>query len=261
MAVTLKVPKLAVSMQTGVLQEWLVPDGATVAEGQPIYTIEAEKVSQDIEAPVGGRLVQLAKPGDTMKVGTKLGEILEQEDTAISAAAPSSAVPLVSLFGPVARIGYVVKDISVAVEHWALTLGAGPFFLFKDIRFSTPNYHGQLISPRVTLAFAASGDLTIQLIQQHDDIDSTFRDSGVGLHHLGVFAKQLDPVVNTFREAGGEVAFSGAYPLGGRFALLDAKSSLGYLIEVVEEHPALLGVMSRIRNAHRQWDRRTIVAG
>jgi pyruvate/2-oxoglutarate dehydrogenase complex dihydrolipoamide acyltransferase (E2) component len=75
MTMTLKIPKAAVSMQEGTLSAWLVADGAVVAEGQPIYTLEIEKSAMDIEAPAAGRLRQIEAAGVTLPVGAVIGEI------------------------------------------------------------------------------------------------------------------------------------------------------------------------------------------
>ena len=75
MSTQLKVPKLAVSMQEGTIQAWIVDDGTQVAEGQPIYTLEAEKTTTDIEAPASGVLRQSAEAGVTYKVGHVIGVI------------------------------------------------------------------------------------------------------------------------------------------------------------------------------------------
>ncbi|NBU24048.1 MAG: hypothetical protein EBS39_00185 [Gammaproteobacteria bacterium] len=45
-------PKAAVSMREGTLVAWLVADGATVSEGEPIYTLELEKSTMDVESPM-----------------------------------------------------------------------------------------------------------------------------------------------------------------------------------------------------------------
>jgi pyruvate/2-oxoglutarate dehydrogenase complex dihydrolipoamide acyltransferase (E2) component len=71
----LKVPKLAVSMQTGVLTSWLVQDGRQVDQGQPIYTLEIEKSVMDVQAPVSGVLKHIGVENETYKVGEILGEI------------------------------------------------------------------------------------------------------------------------------------------------------------------------------------------
>jgi pyruvate/2-oxoglutarate dehydrogenase complex dihydrolipoamide acyltransferase (E2) component len=76
MTTTLRVPKLAVSMQEGTLLEWLAADGATVTEGQPLYTLEIEKSAMDVEAPAAGVLRHVGVQGTTYKVGDVIGEIL-----------------------------------------------------------------------------------------------------------------------------------------------------------------------------------------
>ena len=81
MALILKIPKAAVSMQEGTIAEWLVPDGARVSEGQPIYVLEIEKSTMDVECPAAGVLRQIAAAGTPYKVGEVIGEIVTDGDT------------------------------------------------------------------------------------------------------------------------------------------------------------------------------------
>ena len=76
MTTQLTIPRLEMAMTEGVLAEWLVPDGAQVKEGDPIYSIETGKAVQEIQAPATGRLVQRAQAGATYLVGTDIGEIV-----------------------------------------------------------------------------------------------------------------------------------------------------------------------------------------
>ncbi|MGB5335102.1 MAG: biotin/lipoyl-containing protein, partial [Woeseiaceae bacterium] len=64
MQVTLKMPKGAVSMQAGTIVEWLVSDGDTVQKGQPIYSIESEKATIEIESPFDGVITPIANTGE-----------------------------------------------------------------------------------------------------------------------------------------------------------------------------------------------------
>jgi pyruvate/2-oxoglutarate dehydrogenase complex dihydrolipoamide acyltransferase (E2) component len=75
MATDVSIPKLGMSMTEGKLIEWLVADGATVAEGTPIYTIETDKSSQEIEAPVAGTLRIIGKVDETYDVGVVVARI------------------------------------------------------------------------------------------------------------------------------------------------------------------------------------------
>ncbi len=76
MPTTLTIPRLAMSMTEGTLAQWLVENGSEVKEGDPIYVLETEKASEDVEAPASGRLMHKAEPGALYPVGTEIGEIV-----------------------------------------------------------------------------------------------------------------------------------------------------------------------------------------
>ena len=75
MSTVLRIPKAAVSTQEAVLVEWLVDDGAQVTEGQPIYNLDIEKATMEVEAPASGTLKQIGQAGETYPVGDTIGEI------------------------------------------------------------------------------------------------------------------------------------------------------------------------------------------
>jgi pyruvate/2-oxoglutarate dehydrogenase complex dihydrolipoamide acyltransferase (E2) component len=64
-------------MTQATLTEWLADDGAVVAEGQPLYILETDKVETEIEAPTGGVLRRLVAAGESYQVGELLAEILQ----------------------------------------------------------------------------------------------------------------------------------------------------------------------------------------
>ena len=76
MAYDIVLPKIGFSMNEGTLAEWLVADGGQVTEGEPLYLIEMDKSTQEVEAPCSGTLKILAETGETYEVGTTLGQIL-----------------------------------------------------------------------------------------------------------------------------------------------------------------------------------------
>jgi len=75
MAVEVLLPKLGFSMNEGTLTEWLADDGAQVAEGQPLYSLESDKSVTEVESPATGRLRILKPIDETYEVGTVLGVI------------------------------------------------------------------------------------------------------------------------------------------------------------------------------------------
>ncbi|WP_379545316.1 lipoyl domain-containing protein [Qipengyuania sp. DSG2-2] len=75
MASEIRIPKLGMSAQTVVLNEWMFGDGETVAKGDVIYTVETDKTTVDIEAQAGGVIHPTGEEGATYKVGDIVGTI------------------------------------------------------------------------------------------------------------------------------------------------------------------------------------------
>ncbi|GLS99400.1 hypothetical protein GCM10007897_07790 [Sphingobium jiangsuense] len=75
MAVEVLLPKIGFSMNEGVLAEWLVADGGQAVEGQPLYALESEKSTQEVESPATGTLRIVAQVGETYEVGALLATI------------------------------------------------------------------------------------------------------------------------------------------------------------------------------------------
>ena len=75
MAIQVTVPKIGFSMNEGILSEWLVEDGAQVTEGQPLYALESDKSTNEVESPATGTLKIIGEIGETYEVGVVIAEI------------------------------------------------------------------------------------------------------------------------------------------------------------------------------------------
>jgi pyruvate/2-oxoglutarate dehydrogenase complex dihydrolipoamide acyltransferase (E2) component len=75
MATEVLLPKIGFSMNEGEIAEWLAADGDSVTAGQPLFLLEADKSSNEVEAPASGTLRILKPAGETYTVGTVLGTI------------------------------------------------------------------------------------------------------------------------------------------------------------------------------------------
>ena len=69
------IPQLGVSMTEGTIAEWLVADGAVVAEGQVLYLLETDKTETEIPSPAAGTIQLLAQAGVTYLVGTVVARL------------------------------------------------------------------------------------------------------------------------------------------------------------------------------------------
>lgn len=69
-------PKFGMTMEEGLIVEWLVAEGDNIAEGDGIVVIETEKVSTEVEAPAAGVVVELScEVDDEVPVGQVIGYI------------------------------------------------------------------------------------------------------------------------------------------------------------------------------------------
>jgi pyruvate/2-oxoglutarate dehydrogenase complex dihydrolipoamide acyltransferase (E2) component len=76
MATDVVIAKMGPEMESALLTEWLVADGAEVAEGTPVATIETDKITTDVEAPASGRIQIFAAVETECAVGERLAVIL-----------------------------------------------------------------------------------------------------------------------------------------------------------------------------------------
>ncbi|MFF3573307.1 biotin/lipoyl-containing protein [Nocardia jiangxiensis] len=71
----IKIPQLGVTMTEGEITEWLVENGASVTEGEPIYNLATDKTEAEIEAPSAGTIEIFGEIDTTYQVGTVVGII------------------------------------------------------------------------------------------------------------------------------------------------------------------------------------------
>ncbi|MDB5389699.1 MAG: 2-oxo acid dehydrogenase subunit [Planctomycetaceae bacterium] len=79
MPIPVVVPRLGWTMEQGVFVEWLKRDGELIQIGEPVFVLEGEKATQDIESTDAGTLkipANSPKPGDTVSVGATVGYLL-----------------------------------------------------------------------------------------------------------------------------------------------------------------------------------------
>ena len=77
-------PKLAMAMNEGKINEWLVNNFDFIESGDPIVTVETEKVSYDCESPETGFFVKVANELDTVSCDSIIGYFCETEEEAKS---------------------------------------------------------------------------------------------------------------------------------------------------------------------------------
>ena len=161
------------------------------------------------------------------------------------------------IFGAIRQNGYVVRDLEAAMQHWTEKLGVGPFFVLDRMSDPSFRYRGEPTAAVVSLALANSGPLQIELIQQHDDEPSVYReflDAGrEGLHHVGVYSERMDDDLDRLAAAGYEVVHSGAPGEGCRFVYYATEAHPGTFVELIETSGPTGALFDAVARAAQGW--------
>jgi hypothetical protein len=170
--------------------------------------------------------------------------------------------PLVNALGGFSQIGMVVADADKAMAYMADKLGIGPFYALREISPENYYYRGKpMSSPVITLCFAQAGPVQIELIQQHDDTPSAYREflaaGREGCQHLSIwFAEHA-----AYERARGYIDGSGftmvheSKSSWAPFAYFATDMPGGLMLEIAEARtPATRHIFEGVAKAAQAWD-------
>jgi pyruvate dehydrogenase E2 component (dihydrolipoamide acetyltransferase) len=84
MATEVKLPRLGQGMEAGTIVKWLKSEGEQVAKGEPLYELDTDKVTQEVEAEASGVLLKIAVAEGEVPVGRTIAVIGEEgEEVAV----------------------------------------------------------------------------------------------------------------------------------------------------------------------------------
>ena len=85
MATEIKLPRLGQGMESGTIVKWLKSEGEPVEKGEPLYELDTDKVTQEVEADASGVLLKIAVAEGEVEVGKTIAVIGEQgEEVSVS---------------------------------------------------------------------------------------------------------------------------------------------------------------------------------
>ncbi|MBV8064573.1 MAG: 2-oxo acid dehydrogenase subunit E2 [Actinobacteria bacterium] len=92
MATEVKLPRLGQGMESGTIVRWLKSEGEAVQKGEPLYELDTDKVTQEVEAEANGVLLKIAVPEGEVEVGRTIAFIGKEGET-VAAQAPAAPAP------------------------------------------------------------------------------------------------------------------------------------------------------------------------
>src|SRR5438270_10457061 len=93
MAAQVKLPRLGQGMESGMIVKWLKAEGDQVEKGEPLYELDTDKVTQEVEAEASGVLLKIAVAEGEADVGTTIAVIGERGED-VSELAGTTAQPV-----------------------------------------------------------------------------------------------------------------------------------------------------------------------
>jgi pyruvate dehydrogenase E2 component (dihydrolipoamide acetyltransferase) len=81
MATEIKLPRLGQGMESGTVVRWLKQEGERVEKGEPLYEVDTEKVTQEVEADASGVLLRISVQEGEVPVGQTVAVIGEEGES------------------------------------------------------------------------------------------------------------------------------------------------------------------------------------
>lgn len=155
------------------------------------------------------------------------------------------------------QLSWVVHDLEEAARRWHKATGIGPFLIGRHLQITDPLYRGVPGKIDFSIAIAQSGELQIELVQQHDDKPSCYRDmvpaGQEAMHHVAIMPADYDAGVQHYLDQGFAIASSGMFGQV-RFCYVDCRPQLGHMVEIVEDCDQIRAFFANVKKAAAQWD-------
>lgn len=157
------------------------------------------------------------------------------------------------------HFAYVVDDIEATVERLARDLGAGPFFLIKDVRLENLQSRGEPAEFAHDSAFGASGGTAVELIQPArlapERVEKGFGGQRPRLQHIAYLVPP-DSVDTVRRELGdsGMPEYLSSQLGELNSSMHDASALLGHDLEIHADCAPLRDFFGMVLGAAEGWD-------
>ena len=153
---------------------------------------------------------------------------------------------------------YYVPNLDQGIARFNALWGLGPFFVRRHIELQNVTYRGAPAELDISAAYAQSGGLMIELVTQHNDAASTFRDRfaahETGFHHVALDFADHDERVAQFSAEGFEPVTSLVTSEGRGATFVDTTVLLGHVKEIYRVNDSLKQLYADVRAAAESWD-------
>lgn len=132
----------------------------------------------------------------------------------------------------------------------------------RHLKLADVRYRGTPTTLDISVAHGQAGPVQIELVTQHCDRPSAFRDAFApgqeGLHHVALFPEDHDAMVAHFVAQDFAVTTELRTKEGRGAAYLDTRPALGHMVEVYRVNPSLHALYARVAALRDGWDGKSL---
>src|SRR5256714_7699661 len=103
MATEIKLPRLGQGMEGGTIVKWLKSEGDRVEKGEPLFEVDTDKATQEVEAEASGVLLKIAVESGEVPVGQTIAVIGDAGESVSVEAPPEAERPQAAVEAPADR--------------------------------------------------------------------------------------------------------------------------------------------------------------
>lgn len=157
------------------------------------------------------------------------------------------------------QIAYTVDDLEEGMRRYSELLHIGPWFIVGPFVPAKGRYRGEVTTMSISLAVAFAGQVMIELIEQHDDKPSVYRETleargAHGFHHWAIGVRDFDSAVAHYESQGFSEVFSDLSPRGVRIVYVDTSAELPGMLEIIEMTDDVEEQYRKMYQAAQEWD-------
>jgi hypothetical protein len=157
------------------------------------------------------------------------------------------------------QFAYTVDNIQEGMRRYTDLLRIGPWFLIGPFVPAKGIYRGAVTTMRISLAVAFAGEAMVELIEQHDEAPSVYRETleargAHGFHHWAIGARDFEGTVAGYKQQGYPEAFSDISPRGVRVVYFDTSRDLPGMLEIIEMTADVEEQYRRMYQAAKDWN-------
>ena len=113
------------------------------------------------------------------------------------------------------QAAWMVNDLERSIQQWVMSAPVGPFFVIPHAKVERVLYRGAPATLDFSAALAQAGPIQIELIQQHNDVPSAYRDvvskGREGFHHVCTMTDAFDSEMRRYGSQGVVPVTQGAF--------------------------------------------------